>query len=85
MDVRGICWKKVHKSYCSRLDFMQVMEEMLDRCTIEEYEIFAVIAKKNLLKKYSRNGEKFIHPNQVLYIRGATESLEEYKRVNAKE
>jgi hypothetical protein len=36
MNVWGAYRKKFHKSYCSGSDFLQVLDEMSNKCTIEE-------------------------------------------------
>lgn len=70
----GSLCERVKKSYSSGFEFMQVMEEKLNICNNEEYELFVVIIRKIWFRKNTVvHGREFIHHNQV--IRGAIYTL----------
>lgn len=63
MDVLGVLWEKKFQKiiYCGS-DFLQVVEEMNNKCNLEEFELLLGISKKIWLRRNTvvRGGE-FIH------------------------
>lgn len=83
-DVWGACGRKVQKSTGEGNFFIDVMEGMMERCTIEELELHAVIARKIWLRRNTVvYGGVFSHPNVL--IQEAVSSLNEYREANTME
>lgn len=51
MNVWGPCEKMFQKSTSNGHDFMRIAKEMLNKCTVEEFEFFVVLSQKFGLKK----------------------------------
>lgn len=63
-DVWGNGTKKFQKSFCERLTFYHVLEEMLRRCEEEDLELLAVAARKIWFRRnFVVHGGNFIHLN----------------------
>jgi ribonuclease HI len=81
MDVWSVCGKTFQKSHFCGSDFLQLVEEMFNKCDREEFGFFVRIARQIWFRRNSVvHGEDFLHPN--LLVKGTMESSEEYKQAN---
>jgi ribonuclease HI len=83
-DVWGVCGRKVQKSSGEGSTFIEVLENMIERGTIEDLEFHAVIARKIWFRRNTVvHGGEFSHPNVLL--QEAVSSFTDYKNINAKD
>jgi hypothetical protein len=66
-DVWGGCRGKLQKCGTEGRDFVQIFEEVSQRCDKDEVELFAVVSRKIWLRRNGVvHGESFTHPTQLL-------------------
>jgi ribonuclease HI len=77
-DVWGICDMRIQKSQSLGRDFQSVFADLAERCSMEEIEMCAVIARAIWTRRNAVvHGEAFEHPNVLL--RKARESLRQFQ------
>jgi ribonuclease HI len=84
LDAWGCGPAKLQKLSTNQLNFMNLVEELMDRCDSEEIELGAVLTRKIwLLRNSIVYGGIFPHPAQL--FKEAKVSVEEFHRFNDKE